>query len=58
MEDNVGDTLEMDIKKETGWERLDPASTYLTVLSGKPWPPTQNRPLMSPTNYPDVLQAG
>lgn len=38
---------------------LDPASTYLTaVLSGKPWPRTQSRPLMSPTNYQDVLQAG
>lgn len=56
--DNDGDTREMDIKKKTGWERLDPASTYLSVLSGRPWPPTQSRPLMSPTNYPDVLQAG
>lgn len=46
-------------KKKESMGELDPAATYLfAMLSGKPWPRTQSRPLMSPTNYQDVLQAG
>lgn len=57
--DSEGQTREMDRETKIRRERLDPASAYLSaVLSGKPWPRTQSRPLMSPTNYQDVLQAG
>lgn len=46
----------LSVKRDCGQTGL--ASTYLSVLSGKPWPQTRSRPAMSPTNYQDVLQAG
>lgn len=55
-EDSKEEMWEMDREKKTG-KRLGPASTYLPAFSGKPWPRTQSRPLMSPTNFQCVLQA-
>lgn len=43
-------------RKKDFMGELDPVSTYL--LPGKPWPQSQSRPMISPTNYQDVLQAG